>query len=167
MFRWCNLNNISNTVFTGSFVNYQPQSNAMGSIDQRVKDNTTPIFYTERERVMYERLGQSYAWYKIMEDEWLDIEQKCLDAFYTAWPQLKKFDFQSYKEISSNKPHVLFEIQRVQIKHPVSPAVQTYLDNLLIQRDLIYPEWLRAQKALEYIESEKAYLRALKDVAHN
>lgn len=60
---------------------YQPQSNVMGSIDQQVRDNTTPIYYTERERVMYERLGQSYAWYKIMDDELSLIEQKCLSAF--------------------------------------------------------------------------------------
>lgn len=146
---------------------YQPQSNVMGSIDQQVRDNTTPIYYTERERVMYERLGQSYAWYKIMDDELSLIEQKCLSAFYDTWPQLEKFGFQNYKEIVSNKVHVMFEIQRIKTKYPASEQQQTFLNNLLIKRDLLYPEWLRAKKSLEYIESEKAYLRAVKDIAHN
>ncbi|KJG39918.1 hypothetical protein UA32_05775 [Photobacterium angustum] len=116
---------------------------------------------------MYERLGQSYAWYKIMDDELSLIEQKCLSAFYDTWPQLKKFGFQSCKEIVSNKVHVMFEIQRIKTKYPASEQQQIFLNNLLIKRDLLYPEWLRAKKSLEYIESEKAYLRAVKDIAHN
>ncbi|WP_238030296.1 MULTISPECIES: hypothetical protein [unclassified Photobacterium] len=102
-----------------------------------------------------------------MDDELSVIEQKCLSAFYDAWPQLEKFGFQNYKEIISNKVHVQFEIERIQTKYPASDKHQFSINNLLMQRDLLFSEWLRAKKSLEYIESEKAYLRAVKDIAHN
>jgi hypothetical protein len=146
-------------------VSNQPQPDATESIAHRIKDRTTQIYYTERERVMYERLGQAYAWYKVLCDEIKPIEQSLLSAHYEIWPQLTKFKFKTFNQLLVNESHVLFEVDRIQKKSQATVEQFAYIDSLNQKRRAIYPEWNRAKKALEYIESEKAYLRALKDVA--
>lgn len=143
----------------------QPQPDATESITHRIKDCTTQVYYTERERVMYERLGHAYAWYQVLCDEIKPIEQSLLSAHYEIWPQLTKFKFKSFNQLLINESHVLFEVERIQEKTQATVEQLAHIDLLNQKRRTIYPEWLRAKKALEYIESEKAYLRALKDVA--
>ncbi|PSW19995.1 hypothetical protein C9I98_10570 [Photobacterium sanctipauli] len=114
---------------------------------------------------MYERLGQAYAWYQVMCDEIQPIEQALLSAHYEVWPSLTKFKFKRYAELVVNEAHVMFEVERIKSKSPATAEQQAYIDELSEQRRTIYPEWNRAKKALEYIETEKAYLRAFRDLS--
>ena len=105
---------------------------------------------------MYERLGQAYAWYQVLCDEIRPIEQDLLSAHYEIWPQLTKFKFKHFSQLLINEAHVMFEIERIRRKSPATEQQQRYLDGLTEKRRAIYPEWVRAKKAIEYIESEKS-----------
>ncbi|MGF1683209.1 hypothetical protein [Photobacterium minamisatsumaniensis] len=136
----------------------------MSGISAVISEKTTPLYYTERERVMYERLGQAYAWYQVLNDEIQPIEQSLLSAHYEIWPSLTKFKFKRYADLIVNEAHVMFEVERIQAKSPATSEQKQYIEHLNQQRRQLYPEWNRAKKALEYIESEKAYLRAFREL---